>query len=301
MSQDTGSDRLRTLFEFFDQNGDGQIDRGELLSILQSLDEAQWNEDRVDQVLEEADLNKDSRIQYDEFVAWIIKKGDDQDFFRQIQKPVPEEAINGLVRQLSNMSEENGKTDLVAPLKALHDVPWEKKEPAIALLLKLLQNVVKSPDNPKFRKLKRTNATLQAKVFSVPGCAEVLFAAGFEAQGDELVLPDSVDVQWVVDELTSFGNEELMAQKRAERDARIAALKAEEGKSKQLTGKVTGGDAEERRKMLELIEYDRQERLAREKLAAEGYREQVAIPAEKGGGAVTRFSDVGVDVNRGGG
>ena len=36
------------------------------------------------------------------------------------------------------------------------------KEAAIALMLKILQNVVKDPANPKFRTLKMSNPTLQA-------------------------------------------------------------------------------------------------------------------------------------------
>jgi len=293
---------LYHVFRAFDQNGDGEIDKTELLNILQSFDSDKWTSERVDAILKSADLNKDGVLQYEEFVNYL-EKDPEGEFSKDAAKvkPIPPEAIVELVRQASTMSEEAGKPDLLGPLQALQEMPWEKKEPAISLMLKLLQNVAKNPGVEKYRHLKRTNPTLQQKIFSVPGCAELLMAAGFEPESDEeLVLPESADIQWVIDQLTEFGNEELMAQRRAERDARIAAAKAEETKAKELKGMARSSDAD-RKALLEKIEYDRQEREAREKLAAEGFREKVSIPAEKGGGDVTRFSDIGVDLNRGGG
>eukprot|EP00930_Biecheleria_cincta_P101250 TRINITY_DN92880_c0_g1_i1.p1 TRINITY_DN92880_c0_g1~~TRINITY_DN92880_c0_g1_i1.p1 ORF type:complete len:307 (-),score=89.66 TRINITY_DN92880_c0_g1_i1:159-1079(-) len=296
------SDQILAQFRVFDQNGDGAIDKTELLNVLQSFDKDLWTNERVDATLKAADLNKDGVLQYEEFMKYL-EKDPEGEFSKVAAKvtPIPAEAIVELVRQASTTSIETGKPDLLGALQALQEMPWEKKEPAISLMLKLLQNVAKNPGVEKYRHLKRTNATLQQKIFSVSGCAELLMAAGFEPQGDEeLVLPEGADIQWVIDQLTEFGNEELMAQRRAERDARIAAVKAEEAKGKELKGMAKSSDAD-RKALLEKIEYDRQEREAREKLAAEGFREKVSIPAEKGGGDVTRFADIGVDVNRGGG
>lgn len=302
MAGETEGDRLLSLFRSFDQNGDGKIDRSELKNALQqTFGASKWPDDRIDRVLTDADMNKDSAIQYEEFVTWVSKGGDDQAEFLKAAEILTPQAIDGLVRSISNISHQSGMHDLVAPLEELHAVPWETKEPAIALLLKLLQNILKDVANPKFRRLKLTNATLSAKVFSVPGCKELLLGAGFEQEGEELVLPEGVDIQWVVDDLTSFGSKELMDHQRAERDARIAAARVEEAKAKALKGHAGGGGDEERKRLLELAAYDKQERAAREKLLAEGYREEVPIAGEKTGAAVTRYGDIGVDLNAKGG
>jgi len=295
---ETEGDRILAQFMHFDQNADGKIDRGELLTILQGFDADKWTPERVDGIITAADLNKDGAIQYEEFLIWASKEGADQADFLKAADRVPPEAIDSLVRTLSAHSTSSGKDDLVPALEELHKVPWEQKEPAIATLTKILANTVKDPSNPKFRRLRRANPTLQTKIFSVPGCAELLMAAGFEVEGDELVLPEGVDVAWILDELKSFGSQELMEHARAERDARIAAAKAEDAKASELKGRVTGGSAEDRKRLLQQLEYDRQEREMREKLAAEGYREEVGIPAEKKGSAVKRFADIGVDLNK---
>lgn len=297
MAAETQADRILAQFKFYDVNGDGIIDRSELQTILQGYDSSKWTTEKVDAILAAADLNKDQCISYDEFVAFVSNSGDDQAEFLKAAEKVPDAAIVSLVRSVSQVSEASGKGDLTPALEELANVPWEKKEPAIGLMLKLLRNIVNDPTNPKFRRLKRSNAKLQEVVFSVPGCAELLMASGFEPEGEELVLPEGVDVKWILDELDSFGKQELMDKMRAERDAKIAAAKAEAEKAKDLKGHIHGG-SDDRKALLEKIEYDRQERVAREKLAAEGFREEVAIPAEKAGGGVTRFSDVGVDLNK---
>lgn len=292
-------------FQNFDKNEDGTLDRAELRDAIKSVvvgaDEERWSEQRVDRLMQAADTNRDGVINYEEFLAFVsANKEDECDFRRTAERVVPV----GLARMLSNKSSDEGKPEVVAALGQLQAAPWDQKEQAFALLMKLLQNVVQDPSNPKFRRMKKTNKTLAAKVFGVQGCTALLLAAGFVEEGEELVLPEGVEVDWLVDRLTSFGKEEGERKAREERDARIAAHRAEEEKDKQFrsAGLETGatGD-EERRKIMERAEYDRQERVARDKLAAEGYKEENFVPAEKGGGAVKRFGDIGVDVNRGGG
>lgn len=304
-------DWVLAQFENFDQNGDGTIDRAELLTaikmVVEDRDEKEkWTEERVDRLLQAADTNRDGVIQYEEFLAFVSgNQSDECDFRRAAERAVAvtQEATIELVRLLSAKSRSEGKPEAAGALDQLAAVPWEQKEPAFTLIVKLLNNVVQDPSNPKFRRMKKTNKTLAAKVFSVPGCTALLLAAGFTEDGEELVLPEGVEVAWVVELLNTFGKEEGEKKAREERDARIAAVRAEEEKGKQLraAGSAPLSGDEERQKIMKQAEYDKQERAAREKLVAEGYREENFVPAEKGGGAVTRFGDIGVDINRGGG
>lgn len=167
---------------------------------------------------------------------------------------------------------------LSAALEVLHESSWRVKEPALQLLLKLLQNIINAPENPKFRCIKRTNATLQAKVFSVAGCTDVLLAAGFKHSGaEELMLSDGVDVKWVVDGLTAFFEKEHMAHQRAERDARIAAARAADGDvAKQAN--ASSAVSEERRLLLRQLEIDKQERREQEQLQTDGFRPRPTFP-----------------------
>ncbi|KAJ1447075.1 WD40-repeat-containing domain protein [Pelagophyceae sp. CCMP2097] len=59
------------------------------------------------------------------------------------------------------------------------------------LLLKALGNLAADPTNDKFRRLRLTNPTIKAKIVDAPGAVETLVAAGFEPDGDFLVVNDS--------------------------------------------------------------------------------------------------------------
>lgn len=56
----------------------------------------------------------------------------------------------------------------------------------LAILLKLTSNILSSPDEPKYRTLKRSNKAISSKVLSNPGGAAWLAALGFVGDGDEL-------------------------------------------------------------------------------------------------------------------
>lgn len=67
------SEDIAAKFREWDQNGDGVVSADELLRIFSSLDPS-ITSDTVNIMLNAADANKDGRIQYEEFLAWIMDK-----------------------------------------------------------------------------------------------------------------------------------------------------------------------------------------------------------------------------------
>jgi len=77
-------EHVLALFKEFDQNGDGVIQYEELVQLLQRLDATSWTEERINQLLLAADINRDGQIQFDEFLTWVFGKGDDADAMRAV-------------------------------------------------------------------------------------------------------------------------------------------------------------------------------------------------------------------------
>lgn len=59
------------VFKRFDTKNRGVITRAELATVLKSLDPGRWDEASVNAIVDAADINKDGRIAYPEFVAWL--------------------------------------------------------------------------------------------------------------------------------------------------------------------------------------------------------------------------------------
>eukprot|EP00928_Gymnodinium_smaydae_P029859 TRINITY_DN22370_c0_g1_i3.p1 TRINITY_DN22370_c0_g1~~TRINITY_DN22370_c0_g1_i3.p1 ORF type:complete len:624 (+),score=150.37 TRINITY_DN22370_c0_g1_i3:153-2024(+) len=66
------------LFRSFDLNGNGLIERSELIAVLQALDPTVWTDDRVDRLLKAADTDGDGLIDAEEFLAWVLAPSEDQ-------------------------------------------------------------------------------------------------------------------------------------------------------------------------------------------------------------------------------
>ena len=60
---------------------------------------------------------------------------------------------------------------------ALRVVPPGFVEAAIVLLLKVLGNIIATPDEPKFRKLKKTNKQVEAKILPCRGALQMLIVS----------------------------------------------------------------------------------------------------------------------------
>ena len=65
---------------------------------------------------------------------------------------------------------------------------------AIELMLKLINNIVANPDDPKFRKFRANNPTISQKLIRCPGGQDLLVALGFRTKVFEF------EEHWVVEE-----------------------------------------------------------------------------------------------------
>lgn len=67
-------------FKKFDKNQDGVISRSELTAVFKALGGGKFSDSDIDALMTAADTNKDGKIQYNEFVSWVMspaKGGDD--------------------------------------------------------------------------------------------------------------------------------------------------------------------------------------------------------------------------------
>ena len=68
---------------------------------------------------------------------------------------------------------------LATACRKLEAQPPQVKQTAIKTLKKLVENLIDAPDNPKFRRVRVSNAKIQAAVLGVPGGDDFLRALGF--------------------------------------------------------------------------------------------------------------------------
>jgi len=73
MREMTEAQRLREIFELFDSDGDGFISIPELKSTLKQCD-YKVTEEGVQQIMKEADINKDGKISFEEFKIFFKNK-----------------------------------------------------------------------------------------------------------------------------------------------------------------------------------------------------------------------------------
>lgn len=67
----TAEDKVLKAFKRVDLNGNGSIEEAELTELLEELD-GTFSQSDIEAIIHAADFNKDGRVQYEEFVAWIF-------------------------------------------------------------------------------------------------------------------------------------------------------------------------------------------------------------------------------------
>jgi len=131
-----------------------------------------------------------------------------------------------------------------AALERVQAEPWEVQEVFYNTGLKVLDNLIQNPDEPKFRQLKRSNAALTTKLFAVGGDAGIVLLdlAGFQpsADGQLLVLDGPLDGRCtaVRNKIQATGTAAWERHAREQRDAKI---KEEMEKDKDRPSRYSGG------------------------------------------------------------
>ena len=140
--------------------------------------------------------------------------------------------------------------------------------------------MAKDPTNPKYRRIRKDNKQVSGKVLVCRGALSLLLAVGFESVGKFLVMEEgSVDGARVQHSIAAL--HAVLAGQQAARQAQMAGLRAEAAHKKaardQLKAAVAGDNAARRDPNWKAKQF------------------------EKNGKDIKRFSDIGVDLDAGGG
>ena len=139
---------------------------------------------------------------------------------------------------------------IITDLKAKYD--QLKLADAVAMLIKLLENIENNPDEPKYRGIKRTNATLEAKVFSFKGIEQVLISAGF--------VPDGEFYRFEGSNILSV-SQTLILLRANEVNLRTFEPESEEARKRQKeVQEELRKDQEAKQRLVEQMKHDRQEK-----------------------------------------
>eukprot|EP00930_Biecheleria_cincta_P090191 TRINITY_DN79536_c0_g1_i1.p1 TRINITY_DN79536_c0_g1~~TRINITY_DN79536_c0_g1_i1.p1 ORF type:complete len:190 (+),score=31.88 TRINITY_DN79536_c0_g1_i1:64-570(+) len=67
--------KIRQKFKTLDRDGDGSLDFEEMLQLLEKLTGGSMRRDQLEKLFHQIDLNKDGRIDVDEFMKYMFKGG----------------------------------------------------------------------------------------------------------------------------------------------------------------------------------------------------------------------------------
>ena len=71
MQQSDGYDEMLRVFSFFDKNDDGYLSGSEIRSAFDFLGESNFTDDEINEMIKQADKNKDGLVDLKEFIAII--------------------------------------------------------------------------------------------------------------------------------------------------------------------------------------------------------------------------------------
>lgn len=188
-----------------------------------------------------------------------------------------EEALDEtLSRQLDTMQRSNSQAVCLA---------------AFDIVMKLLANIVGSPEDPRFRSVKKTNKTIQTKLLPCAGIIELFALLGFTPLEDSLVfLGDNTGNLELTLAMIEGRMEELQQAQRAVQrppeETKAAPAKTDYSKL-----------SADKKRLMEQFELDRRETALRHAPAEGSKGNQLNF----GGGKKSCFKDIGVDVNKKGG
>jgi len=159
---------------------------------------------------------------------------------------------------------------------------------AYQLLQKILGNIVKSPQDDRYKSIKPSNATLKAKLFGIKEMGDLLQSLGFQYiddayiyLGDEYVLLDGFTL-YLQSSMSTIGEKYLSTEelnRRKEVEKRQKEIDAEYKKKK-----------DEEDKLKELMKLDRKEKAKDEKA-----KDSIAKQRQFGTKA-TSYKDIGIDL-----
>ena len=80
-------------------------------------------------------------------------------------------------------------------VKKLCDNDPKTFQDAKEILIKLINNILRDPQNVKYRRIRLSNPKVESMLLNANGAFEILFSVGFEEDTDALILPLSASIE----------------------------------------------------------------------------------------------------------
>jgi len=117
-------------------------------------------------------------------------------------------------------------------LEMLSEARQYEFDAVFGLLCKVLGNIVASPAEPKFRKLRTTNEKIKG-LLATKGVRALLIGAGFVEEGEFLVVPEGADVAGVQAALTQLQEQQVARDAAASKEKEQLAAQRKEKEDKE--------------------------------------------------------------------